>query len=165
VLAFMPERYRTRMMANAVPIREDGDHKVRRLFVSLAMNAQKQRRTCREFALTVVLYGASVWLYREWWPVLVAAMCGRGLWHSSVDILAHCDVALDEPERARNYAVPRWLGALVLNQHLHLTHHRFPRVPWKMLPQMIESGEIGRRDGYFQAAFRQFAYRYPRVAV
>jgi fatty acid desaturase len=163
VIAFMPERLRTRMMANAVPIREDGDHKIRRLFVSLAMNLKKQRRTCREFALTMVLYGASAWLYGKWWPILVAAMCGRGLWHSIADNVAHHDVSLDEPERARNYAMPRWLGSLVLNQHLHLTHHRFPHVPWKELPRMIESDETGRRDSYFLAAFRQFGCRYPRA--
>ena len=165
VVAFMPERHRAAVMANAVPIREDGDLKIRRLFVSLAMNAKKQRRTCREFALTLVLYGSSVWLYSKWWPMLVAVMCGRALWHSIADNVAHHDVALDEPERARNYAMPRLLRILVLNQHLHLTHHRFPRVPWKMLPQMIESSEAIRSESYFHAALRQFGYRYPRVAV
>jgi fatty acid desaturase len=166
LVAFMPERCRARVMANAVPIREDGDHKIRRLFVSLAVNARKQRRTCREFALAMVLYGTSGWLYGEWWPMLVAAMCARGLWHSIADNIAHHDVGLDEPERARDHAMSRWLGTLVLNQHLHLTHHRFPRLSWKILPQMIDGGETGQRpEGYFRAAFRQFGYRYPRAAI
>jgi len=165
LIAFLPEPFRARLMANAVPIREDGDRKIRRLFVSLALNARKRRRTCREFALTVVLYGASVWVYGEWWPMLVAAMCSRGLWHSITDNLAHHDVALDEPERARNHGVPPWFGTLLLNQHLHLTHHRWPRVSWRTLPKMIDSGDTKPPENYFRAAFRQFGCRYPRLVV
>jgi fatty acid desaturase len=165
LVAFLPEYYRARVMANAVPIREAGDGKIRRLFVSLAMNAAKRRRTCSEFGLTVVVYGASVWVYGEWWPMLLAAMSARGLWHSIADNLAHHDVALDEPERARDHTVPGWFGTLLLNQHLHLTHHRWPRVPWKILPKMIDSGETRRPESYFRAAFRQFEHRYPRLAA
>jgi fatty acid desaturase len=133
--------------------------------VSLVADPRKRRRTRREFAMTLALYSASVWAYGAWWPMLVAAIYVRGVWHSLADNLAHHDVGLDEPERARNYGLPRLLGFLLMNHHLHLTHHRHPMAPWRSLPQLATTEEAAHGNNYFLAAFRQFGRTYPRIAI
>lgn len=165
LLAFLPIVFGTRLMENAVPICEDGDTDVRQLFVSLVKNMRKRRRTRREFAITLALYGASAWLYGAWWPMLLASMCLRGVWHSLADNVPHHDVPLDEPGRARNYALPALLGALVMNHHLHLTHHRHPTAPWTTLARLTEADGEAPRNNYFWAVLRQLAPIYPRAVT
>ncbi len=162
LIAFMPASRGARLMANAVPIREDGDSEVRRLFVSLVLNERKRRRTRRDFVITLALYGASLWAYGAWWPMLVATMYVRGVWHSLADNLAHHDVALDEPERARNHALPGLWSVLVMNHHLHLTHHRHPAAPWASLARLSKTEVTAPQDNYFRGAFRQLARSFPR---
>jgi beta-carotene hydroxylase len=41
-----------------------------------------------------------------------------------------------ERDQTKNLDVPRWVGWLLGNGHLHLAHHRFPRVPWHRLPRV-----------------------------
>ncbi len=114
--------------------------------------------------MTVALYSASAWVYGAWWPMLVATIYVRGVWHSLADNLAHHDVGLDEPERARNYRLPRLLGFLLMNHHLHLTHHRHPTAPWRHLAKLATMEEA-HSENYFSVAFRQFGHPYPRIAI
>jgi fatty acid desaturase len=165
LIAFVPMSIGTRLMERKIPVTEDGDMEVRRLFVSLVTNPVKRRRTRRAFAMTLALYGASAYVYGAWWPMLLATMYVRGLWHSIADNVAHHDVALDEPERARNYKLPRALGFLVANQHLHLTHHLHPAAPWTSLAMISVPGNEMTNDNYFRAAFRQVNRVYPRSLV
>jgi fatty acid desaturase len=158
-IAFVPLSIGVRLMKNAVPIDENGDRAVRRMFVALTQNIPKRRRTRREFAMTLLLYGASTWIYGTWWPLLLASMCVRGVWHSIADNTPHHGVSLNEPERARNYSLPWVLQLLVMNHHLHLTHHRYPTVPWTSLVAISETDPP--HDNYFRAAFRQFGRCYP----
>jgi fatty acid desaturase len=162
LIAFIPVSAGVRLMANSVPIREPGDAEVRRLFVSLVTNGRKRHRTRLEFAAALALYGTSAWAYGAWWPVLLAAMGVRGLWHSLADNVAHHDVALDEPQRARNHALPPAFAPLLMNQHLHLTHHRHPTAPWVALVRINAAEEERPSDNYFRRALHQLAPAYPR---
>lgn len=163
LIAYVPMSLGTRLMEMMIPIYEAGDAEVRRLFVSLVTSGPKRRRTRREFAMTLALYSASAWLYGAWWPMLLAAMYVRGLWHSFADNVPHHGVAAGEPERARNYALPQVFRPFVMNQHLHLTHHRYPTVPWTALVA-LSAPEDGRPNGnYFRAALRQSSLFYPRI--
>lgn len=164
LIAFLPMPFGVRLMTSAVPIAEQGDTEVRRLFASLATNPSKRRRTRREFAVTLALYGASACLYGTWWPMLLVSMYVRGLWHSFADNVPHHGVPLDEPERARNYALPRVFRVLVMNHHLHLTHHRHPTAPWASLVAISMREEEAPRGNYFRAAFRQSSGLYPRAS-
>ena len=161
LIAFVPVSLGVRLMENAIPIDEEGDTKVRRTFVSLVLNVPKRRRTRREFAMTLALYGASAWFYGAWWPMLFATMYVRGVWHSFADNVAHHGVSLDEPERARNYSLPQMFRPLVMNQHLHLTHHLYPTAPWTSLAALSKSEDERPHGNYFRAAFRQFRRCYP----
>ena len=163
LIACIPVRLGMRLADAMIPVSEAGDAEVRRLFGALVTNAGKRRRTQRDFVVTLALYGASAWLYGAWWPVLLVTMYARGLWHSFADNVAHHDVGLDEPERARDYALPPLLRPLVMNQHLHLTHHRHPTAPWTHLVTICAS-HGGRPSGnYFRAAFRQASPSFPRL--
>ena len=98
-----------------------------------------------------------------WWPMLLATIYVRAVWHSVADNLSHHDVALDEPERARNYRLPRLLGVLLLNQHLHRTHHRHPTAAWVHLARLSKIEDSPHHGNYFRAALRQFGLAYPRI--
>jgi fatty acid desaturase len=165
LLAFLPVAMGTRLMQNGVPIREAGDMEVRQLFAALVKNVVKRRRTRRDFALTLALYGASAWAYGAWWPMLLASMSLRGVWHSLADNAPHHDVPLDEPGRARNYALPAFLGPVVMNHHLHLTHHHHPTAPWTALPRMTEADREVPRGNYVRAVLRQLAPAFPRATA
>jgi fatty acid desaturase len=161
LIACVPTRLGIRLMEKAIPIDEHGDAHVRHLFVSLVRNVPKRRRTRRGFVMTLVLYAASVWVHGEWWPMLLATMYVRGLWHSFADNVPHHGVSLDKPARARNYTLPLGFQVLVMNHHLHLTHHLYPSVPWTSL------GPISLREGarpkgnYFWAALEQTNLLFP----
>ena len=161
LIAFVPVSFGIRLMANAVPIDEKGDCAVQSIFVALAQNVPKRRRTRFDSAMTLVLYGTSTWIYGTWWPMLLATMCVRAVWHSIADNIPHHDVSLTEPERARNYSLPWAFQLLVMNHHLHLTHHRYPTVPWTSLVPISETEDDRPHDNYFRAAFRQFGRCYP----
>jgi fatty acid desaturase len=161
LIAFIPTSLGVRVMAKAIPIDEPGDAFVRRLFVSLVRNVPKRRRTRRGFAVTLALYAASAWLYDAWWPMLLATMYVRGVWHSFADNVPHHGVALDKPARARNYTLPLVFRVLVMNHHLHLTHHLYPRVPWTSLGAIsLLEGERPKVN-YFWAALGQADLLFP----
>ncbi len=162
LIACVPMSLGVHFAKKMIPIAEDGDAEVRRLYISLVTNVSKRRRTRREFGLTLVLYGASAWMYGTAWPMLLATMYVRGVWHSFADNVPHHDVAPDEPERARNYAMPQYLGFFIMNQHLHLTHHRHPAAPWTALPAMSTPEDERPYENYFRAALRQASGSYPR---
>jgi fatty acid desaturase len=161
LIAFVPRRLGVRLMEKVIPIDEYGDAGVRRRFVSLVLNSSKRRRTRRDFAMTLTLYAASAWAYGPWWPMLLATMYVRGVWHSFADNVPHHGVALDKPARARNYTVPMGFHLLVMNHHLHLTHHLYPRVPWTSLGAIGLHGGEGRRGNYFWAALGQANRLFP----
>jgi fatty acid desaturase len=161
LIAFVPTRLGIRLMEKAIPIDEHGDAHVRRLYISLVLNVGKRRRTRRGFAMSLALYAASVWVYGSWWPMLLAAMYVRGLWHSFADNVPHHGVALDQPARARNYTLPLGFGMLVMNHHLHLTHHLYPRVPWTALGAVSLLERERPKGNYFRAALGQANLFFP----
>ena len=165
LIACIPQSMGMRLMEMIIPNDGDGDANVRRLFVSLVSNVPKRNSTRREFSMTLLLYGTSAWMYGSWWPMLLASMYVRGLWHSFADNIAHHGVALDEYERARNYELPRVLRPFVMNHHLHLTHHLYPRVPWTSLVTLNVPESVRPKENYLKAAFRQTDRNYPRPIV
>jgi fatty acid desaturase len=162
LIACIPLSSGVRIMKAIIPNAERGDADVQPLFISLVSNESKRNSTRRDFLMTLLLYGVSAWIFGAWWPMLLASMYGRGLWHSLADNIAHHGVAADEHDRARNYALPHICGPFVMNHHLHLTHHLYPRVPWTSLVDLQVPERALPKGNYFQAAFRQIHRTYPR---
>src|SRR5260221_9064359 len=164
LIAFVPKWLGVYIMKKTIPIDEDGDVAVRRLFVSLVLNTAKRRRARLDFLVTFALYTASAWVYGPWWPMLLGTMYVRGLWHSFADNVPHHGVALDKMARARNYTLPLGLRLLVMNHHLHRTHHLHPRVPWTALGALsLLEGELPKGN-YFRAALGQASFLFPARA-
>ncbi|MDB5364610.1 MAG: hypothetical protein JWM77_537 [Rhodospirillales bacterium] len=164
LFAFVPRPLGVMVLEKIIPIHEEGDQRIRQLFVSMVGNRAKRSQMRRDFLFTLLLFAASAWAYGAWWPMLLASMYVRALWHSFADNVGHHAVGLDEPKRARNYSLPRGWRMLVLNQNLHLTHHLHPNFPWTALPQVGLTPETGTRGNYFRAALRQVDPAYPLSA-
>ncbi|MCG5075882.1 fatty acid desaturase [Paraburkholderia tagetis] len=168
LLAFVPARMAQALVVRGVGTHDgDGQH-VQRLFANHAADPVRRRRARRDGLCSLALYGLAFWLYGKAWPVLAVAMYLRGLWLSLADNLPHYGVALDEPGRARDFYLPRGLGVLLMNHHLHRQHHLHPTLPWVALPVLAcaeEASSVHSRTPYWHAALRQFKGLQPGVGM
>ncbi len=160
LLAFMPSPLACRLVAREIGSAGAEGPSIQRLFVGFAGDPARRRRMRRDWLLSLVLHGLAFHLYGAWWPALAMTMYLRGVWLSMADNLPHYDVALDEPERARNFRVPRVWQPVLMNHHLHQWHHRYPTLPWTALPAIArENGTASAgivQAPYFRSALRQF---------
>lgn len=168
LLAFVPARLAQALVERGVGAQGNEGRHVQRLFANHAADPVRRRRARRDGLSSLALYGLAFALYGKAWLVLVAAMYLRGLWLSLADNLPHYGVALDEPGRARDFRVPRGMGWLLMNHHLHRQHHLYPTLPWRALPALAcaEEASTGHaRSPYWRAALRQFKGLQPGVGV
>ena len=160
VLAFLPVRRTCQVVARAIGSDGPAGLNVQRLFVGFAGDPARRSRIRRDWLLSLVLYAGAFYLCGTWWPTFAMTMYLRGVWLSLADNLPHYDVPLDEPERARNFRVPRVWQPVLMNHHLHQLHHRHPTLPWTALPALARaiaasSATVGDA-AYFRTALRQF---------
>ncbi len=157
LVAFLPADMARALIARGVGARGSEGAQVQRLFANHAGDARKRRRARRDWLCSCALYALAFVLYGKAWPVLLVTAWLRGLWLSMADNLPHYGVALDEPGRARDFRVPRGVGAMLMNHHLHRQHHLHPTLPWTALPALAraQAVEPGARPAYFRAALRQ----------
>lgn len=175
LLAFLPVRLARTLVARGVGTPGERasaeDVQVQRLFVNHATDPQKRRRARRDWLCSLALYACAFALYGKAWPVLAAAMFARGLWLSLADNLPHYGVALDEPGRSRDFRVPRVIGLMLMNHHLHRQHHLYPTLPWVALPALVAdhddaddvAASATTREAYWRAAARQLKGLQPGV--
>jgi fatty acid desaturase len=104
-------------------------------------NAARRLRIRIDVALTVALCTIAVLCWGAWWPAFVAAIVVRFAVLSMMDNSHHYGTPIDSGRRARNTAVPRWAGWLVMNHNCHGLHHAEPHLDW------IELGAAARRTG------------------
>lgn len=100
------------------------------------------------FALSFYCYGAS-------WPLLLAALLGRGFLISFLDNLYHYETPVGDIFYARNLRLFAPLSKLLLNFNLHGIHHVNPAIPWIHLPKAFAAGKSQYQGGYFTASLRQ----------
>jgi fatty acid desaturase len=169
LLAFMPLRLAQAVIERGVDAHGAEGQQVQRLFSKHVQDPANRRHARRDWLCSIVLYAFAFALYGKAWPVLLLAMYLRGLWLSLADNLPHYGVAMDEPGRARDFRVPRGLGLLLMNHHLHRQHHLHPTLPWVALPALVETADGAtpppRREAYWRAALRQFRGLQPGVGV
>jgi fatty acid desaturase len=168
LLAFAPMRLARAFVERGVGAHGAAGLQVQRLFANHATDPVRRGRMRRDWLCSVALYGCAFALYGKAWPVLAVTMYLRGLWLSLADNLPHYGVALDEPGRARDFRVPRGMGVLLMNHHLHRQHHRHPTLPWVALPALAHADEASpasAREPYWHAALRQFRGLQPGVGM
>ncbi|NLP61175.1 fatty acid desaturase [Paraburkholderia sacchari] len=159
LLAFVPARMAQTLVVRGVGAHGADGQVVQRLFGNHAADPVRRRRARRDAFGSLALYGFAFALYGKAWPVLLVTMYLRGLWLSLADNLPHYGVALDEPGRARDFRVPRGVGVLLMNHHLHRQHHLHPMLPWVALPALARAeaaASMHARAPYWRAALRQF---------
>lgn len=168
LLAFVPVRMACAVIERSVDAQGAEGPQVQKLFANHVQDPVKRSRARRDWLCSVALYAGAFALYGKAWPVLLLAMYLRGLWLSLADNLPHYGVAMDEPGRARDFRVPRGLGLLLMNHHLHRQHHLHPTLPWVALPALVEpapDAATPRREPYWRAALRQFRGLQPGTGV
>ncbi|MBN3854311.1 fatty acid desaturase [Paraburkholderia sp. Ac-20340] len=168
LLAFVPVRLARTVIERGVAAQGEEGAQVQRLFSNHVQDPTKRSRARRDWLGSIVLYAGAFALYGKAWPVLVLAMYLRGLWLSLADNLPHYGVALDEPGRARDFRVPRVVGLMLMNHHLHRQHHLHPTLPWSVLPDLAEAAAATgapKREAYWRAALRQLRGLQPGVGV
>lgn len=160
LLARLPVGLAAKVVARGVDRAGPSGSDIQRLFVGFASNGERRRRIRWDWIVSFSVHLLALHLYGAWWPALAVTMYLRGVWLSLADNLPHYDVALDEPQRARNFRVHAVWRPILMNHHLHQLHHRYPTLPWTALPAL---GRDVARDAppdndasYFGAAIRQF---------
>ena len=113
------------------------------------------RRIQLDGLIVTLLLAASFWLYGRYWWLLALALLARGFLISFFDNAYHYGNPLDEELASYNLRLPKLAEKFILNFNMHATHHRYPRMPWSVMPAMFaRDGEI-YHHGYFSAANRQ----------
>lgn len=116
-------------------------------------------------AAVLVLHVAACAGYGHYWWMLALALWGRGLLISLMDNVFHYATPLGDPRYARNLALPRWAGRLILNFNLHGVHHQHAAVPWHALPAVHRTAGGGFQGGFGAAMLAQFHGPVPEAAL
>jgi fatty acid desaturase len=126
---------------------------------SLLMDNWLGRESLREIRAdgmaTVSLLALAFACYGANWPLLLAALLGRGLLISFLDNIYHYETPVGDVFYAKNLSLSRPMDKLLLNFNLHGIHHVNPAIPWIHLPRAFELQSGRFFDGYFAAALRQ----------
>ncbi|MFX1763342.1 fatty acid desaturase [Paraburkholderia sp. A1RI-2L] len=155
LLAFVPARMAQALVARGVGAHGAQGPIVQRLFGNHVADPVRRRRARRDGLGALALYGFAFALYGKAWPVLLVTMYLRGLWLSLADNLPHYGVALDEPGRARDFRVPRGVGVLLMNHHLHRQHHLHPTLPWVALPALARAEDAASVQRAYRIGMRR----------
>lgn len=75
----------------------------------------------------------------------IACYVAFGINWSSLQYADHAFSRLDVVEGAWNLRVHPLIQAVFLNYHLHLAHHRHPKMPWIYLPQFVDRNGLRPR--------------------
>lgn len=105
--------------------------------------------------MILCLFGGAGLALGGWWPLLAAAVLGRGVVVSVLDNAPHYGGPLADPDQGFDTRVPAGLDALVLNSNLHGTHHRHPNLPWTALPAAFRAEGGGYAGSYLVVPLRQ----------
>lgn len=107
-------------------------------------------------AVAILLFhGISFWLYGAHGWLLLAALSGRGLLVSISDNAYHYGTPVTERGYAKNLRLGAAGSAFLLHFNFHQVHHRYPYLPWQMLPRMEPAG-AAFAEPYWTALLRQF---------
>lgn len=104
--------------------------------------------------IIVLLWSLSAWCYgaSAWMLALFAAL--RGLLISMHDNVYHYGTPLNDPG-ARTLRLPGWASTLLLHFNYHDTHHRYPRLGWRRLPQQFAADGGSYAESWVKAWGRQ----------
>ncbi len=103
--------------------------------------------------LWALVYQLTIWFLLDLnWGGLLLCYGAFALHWSALQYVNHAWSPRDVIEGAWNLRVSKPFRWLALNYHCHLTHHRFPQIPWMFLPRM------GKKEDQRQPSFWQIYF-------
>ena len=124
---------------------------LRRIFRS-----PKQLRAIRlDAGVILASIAASAVLYEHHWWILAIHFLVRAFLISFLDYLYHYGSPLGDRLHGYNLRLPGWLSLLILNFNYHGIHHRFPTVPWRLLPKVFANEGLSFDRRYMSQAMSQ----------
>ncbi len=103
----------------------------------------------------LLIFGLSVFCYREHWQLLVSLLIVRTFLISFMDNVYHYRTPLYITVSGHNLWLPRIFSTLLLNFNLHRVHHSDPSVPWTKLPEVFAQHSERFDGNFFTAALHQ----------
>lgn len=100
----------------------------------------KQLRMITIETVIIVIYWSVLWIAIE--PGTLTLMIAYGIFAfnwSSRQYIAHAFTPLDKDEGAINLKVNSLMEKLLLYSNWHLEHHKHPKAPWHMLPELSQN--------------------------
>ncbi|MBP9721637.1 MAG: fatty acid desaturase [Gammaproteobacteria bacterium] len=94
-------------------------------------------------------YSNFLWLY-------LVFLLIRGLLISSTDNLPHYGACLDNIKGAYNLKAPLWWQKMILNFNYHRIHHKYPNLPWHLLPIKYNEDQDYFDHHYFRIYLQQW---------
>lgn len=107
--------------------------------------------------LTFGWFGVALFLYGQYWPLLLAVVLSRGFLISFLDNVYHYRTPVNDIFYAKNLWLPTLLAKTLLYFNLHGIHHKNPAIPWIRLPQVFQEQSRPFHGNYFSAAARQLS--------
>jgi fatty acid desaturase len=154
-VAFTPARARARLLQRALSGPQADIVAIRHAALKWFANQNRILRIRFDFAASVLVIALTLIHYAAFWPLLLAALCGRAIIYSTLDNLPHYGMQGRGDEAAKNLTVPAWLSYIVLNHNLHRIHHEQPNLSWRVLPAHL--ADRATHGNYLLAAIRQFS--------
>jgi len=97
---------------------------------------------------------ALVWLTPVTGLQFALFLAANAVFYSQLRYIYHYKAGFDVIEGAFDLRAPRWLTLVLLNGTYHLTHHRYPRVPWVHVPRLARAED--RRHGFVDKVLEQW---------
>jgi fatty acid desaturase len=107
--------------------------------------------------LTFGWFGVALFLYDQYWPLLLAVLLSRAFLISFLDNVYHYRTPVNEIFYAKNLWLGTPLAKTFLYFNLHGIHHKNPAIPWIRLPQVFQEQSQPFHGNYFSAAARQLS--------
>lgn len=152
LLLLLPRRAIAALLRRLYP----RDRGIRRAAERRLLAPRILRRARFDAVLVALLFTGAFLAYGAAWPVLLAALAGRGLIISVFDNLYHYGTPLGGIRHARDLHLPASLAWLVLNGNFHGLHHLAPKLPWHRLPAVAAQRGRTCEGSLLAAALRQF---------
>jgi fatty acid desaturase len=106
--------------------------------------------------INIILFGLIIFLYSSFLGVYFSYLFIRALLISSTDNLPHYGANLDNIDGAFNLKTPVIWQKMILNFNFHKVHHKYPNVPWNVLPSKFIAEQGSFDQLYFKTYFKQW---------
>ncbi len=92
-----------------------------------------------ELISAIIFWWAAISFFQWNWQTLAVSYAALAFSWSSLQWIYHIRTPFHVMDGALDLKLPRILSLLILNFNYHLTHHRYPKIPWNNLKNASET--------------------------